>query len=116
MNIADTDLDRIRDLYEHGLRWVLAHQKGTLIIALATLVATILLYIIVPKGLLPQQDTGVIVAVTEAAQSASIPRMQQLQTQLAETALNVRRTPTLGEALTQRALLSLAITVRRRGS
>src|SRR4029077_12359396 len=67
--------DRFRDLYEHGLRWVLAHQKGTLIIAFATLVATILLYIVVPKGLLPQQDTGVIVAVTDAAENISFKAM-----------------------------------------
>ena len=43
-----------------------------------------LLYIVVPKGFLPQQDTGVLVAVTEAAQSASIPRLVALQTQVAE--------------------------------
>jgi multidrug efflux pump len=67
--------DRFRDLYERGLRWVLAHQKGTLIIALATLVATILLYIVIPKGLLPQQDTGVIVAVTDAAETISFKAM-----------------------------------------
>ena len=45
---------------------------------------TILLYIAVPKGFLPQQDTGVLVAVTEAAQSASIPRLVELQTQVAQ--------------------------------
>ena len=67
--------DRFRDLYERGLRWVLAHQKGTLIIAFATLVATILLYIVIPKGLLPQQDTGVIVGVTDAAENISFKAM-----------------------------------------
>jgi multidrug efflux pump len=67
--------ERFRDLYERGLRWVLAHQKGTLIIAVATLVATILLYLIVPKGLLPQQDTGVIVGVTDAAENISFKAM-----------------------------------------
>jgi multidrug efflux pump len=66
---------RFRNLYERGLRWVLAHQKATLIIALATLVATILLYIVVPKGLLPQQDTGVIVGVTDADESVSFKAM-----------------------------------------
>ncbi len=69
--------DRFRDLYELGLRWVLAHQKGTLIIAFATLVATILLYVIIPKGLLPQQDTGVIVAVTDAAENISFKAMME---------------------------------------
>ncbi len=46
-----------------------------LLVALATLVGTVVLYVVVPKGFLPLQDTGVIVAVTEAAQSVSIPRM-----------------------------------------
>ena len=53
----------------------LRHQAFVLIVAVATLVGTILLYVVVPKGFLPQQDTGVMVAVTEAAQSISIPRM-----------------------------------------
>jgi multidrug efflux pump len=64
-----------RNLYEHGLRWVLAHQRFTLIVALITLVATILLYIVIPKGLLPQQDTGVIVGVTDAAENISFKAM-----------------------------------------
>ena len=62
---------RFRDWYERGLRWVLAHQRFVLNVALLTLVATILLYVIVPKGLLPQQDTGVIVGVTDAAENIS---------------------------------------------
>ena len=48
-----------------------------LLVAVGTLVGTVMLYIETPKGFLPLQDTGVIVAVTEAAQSASIPRMQR---------------------------------------
>src|SRR5437868_13697712 len=66
---------RFRDLYESGLRWVLAHQRFILILALVTLVATILLYVIVPKGLLPQQDTGLIVGVTDAAETISFKAM-----------------------------------------
>ncbi|HEY2102169.1 MAG TPA: multidrug efflux RND transporter permease subunit [Chthoniobacterales bacterium] len=66
---------RFRDLYERGLRWVLAHQRLVLVIALITLVATILLYIVIPKGLLPQQDTGVIIGVTDAAENVSFTAM-----------------------------------------
>jgi hydrophobe/amphiphile efflux-1 (HAE1) family protein len=66
---------RFLNLYERGLRWVLAHQRFTLVVALITLVATILLYIVIPKGLLPQQDTGVIVGVTDAAESISFKAM-----------------------------------------
>ncbi len=73
--------------YRRTLTVALRFQGVTLLVAVATLAGTIALYLIVPKGFLPQQDTGVIVAVTEAAQSASIPRMERLQTQLAKTAL-----------------------------
>src|ERR1700726_2596799 len=68
---------RFRDWYERGLRWVLAHQRFVLNVAIVTLVATILLYILVPKGLLPQQDNGVIVGVTDAAENISFSAMMQ---------------------------------------
>jgi len=68
---------RFSNLYERGLRWVFAHQRFILNIAIMTLVATILLYIVVPKGLLPQQDTGVIVGVTDAAENISFKAMLQ---------------------------------------
>ncbi len=68
---------RFRNWYERGLRWVLAHQRFVLNVAIITLVATILLYIVVPKGLLPQQDTGVIVGVTDAAENISFSAMME---------------------------------------
>ncbi|GAC1487779.1 MAG: hypothetical protein NVS2B11_13310 [Acetobacteraceae bacterium] len=77
-------------LYRRTLMVALRFQGAMLLVAVLTLVGTVGLYLIVPKGFLPQQDTGVIVAVTEAAQSASIPRMAALQSQLAEAA---RRDP-----------------------
>ena len=73
-------------LYRRTLMISLRHQGATLLVAILTLAGTVLLYLVIPKGFLPQQDTGVIIAVTEAAQSASIPRMQVLQTRLAEIA------------------------------
>ncbi|MHA3775315.1 multidrug efflux RND transporter permease subunit [Verrucomicrobiota bacterium sgz303538] len=76
--------------YERGLQWVLRHQFFTLLVAVATLVATIWLYVIVPKGLLPQQDTGLILGVTDSAQSISFKAMTQRQRALAEI---VRRDP-----------------------
>jgi multidrug efflux pump subunit AcrB len=72
------------DWYERGLQWVLQHQLLTLIVAVATLIVTILLYIIVPKGLLPQQDTGLIVGVTDAAQSISFQAMVERQRVIAD--------------------------------
>jgi multidrug efflux pump len=68
---------RFRNWYERGLRWVLAHQGFVLMVAIVTLVATILLYIVVPKGLLPQQDTGVIIGVTDAAENISFKAMME---------------------------------------
>ena len=67
----------------HACAWTLRHQRLVLLIAVATLAGTIGLYVVVPKGFLPQQDTGVLIAVTEAAQSVSIPRLIELQTQVA---------------------------------
>ncbi len=72
------------DAYDSGLKWVLRHQFFTLMVAIGTLVGTIWLYIIVPKGLLPQQDTGVILGITDAAQSISFSSMLEKQRAIAE--------------------------------
>jgi multidrug efflux pump len=74
-------------LYDRTLRWVLRHQNATLLVAVATLVLTILLYFVVPKGFFPIQDTGVIQGVSEAAQSVSFPEMVREQRQLAQITL-----------------------------
>lgn len=70
--------------YESGLIWVLRHQLFVLSVAAVTLVATIWLYLIVPKGLLPQQDTGMILGITDAAQSISFRSMVQRQREISE--------------------------------
>jgi multidrug efflux pump len=67
------------DRYRRSLETSLRHQPLVLTIATLTLVGTVALYLIVPKGFLPQQDTGAIVATTEAAQNISIPAMAKLQ-------------------------------------
>src|SRR5262249_19727157 len=69
---------------------VLRHQRLTLGIAAVTLVATVLLYVFVPKGLLPQQDTGLIIGVTDAAQNISFQAMVAQQREVADIA---RRDP-----------------------
>ncbi|MES2569065.1 MAG: efflux RND transporter permease subunit, partial [Verrucomicrobiota bacterium] len=71
------------DGYERGLQWVLRHQPLTLWVAAGTLVATIWLYLLIPKGLLPQQDTGMILGVTDSAQSISFKAMVQRQRAIA---------------------------------
>jgi len=78
------------EAYGRSLRWVMARQFITLMVALATLVFTVLLYIVIPKGLIPVQDTGVITGITEAAQSISFPAMQSRQQAISDI---VRRDP-----------------------
>ncbi|MBN8892462.1 MAG: acriflavine resistance protein B [Rhodospirillales bacterium 70-18] len=69
--------------YRHSLAWALRRQRLVLAVAALTLVGTGLLYAVVPKGFLPLQDTGVIVAVTQAEQSISMARMSALQNRAA---------------------------------
>ena len=68
--------------YGRTLKWVLKHQVATLVVAVATLVLTVILYIIVPKGFFPVQDTGIIQGISEATESISFPLMAQKQQQL----------------------------------
>jgi multidrug efflux pump len=74
-------------LYDRGLRVVLRHKRTTLIITMATLLATVLLAIVVPKGFFPQQDTGMILGVSEAAPDVSFPKMMELQRAVADVIL-----------------------------
>jgi multidrug efflux pump len=71
--------DRVIQSYGKTLQWVLRHQKPTLLVAVATLVLTVVLYIIVPKGFFPIQDTGVILGISEAPQSISFLGMAKQQ-------------------------------------
>ena len=75
------------DRYAQALNWVLERQTLTLIVAVATLVVTILLYVFIPKGFFPVQDTGVIQAITEAPQSVSYADMAQRQERMASAIL-----------------------------
>jgi multidrug efflux pump len=74
--------------YGRGVQWVLKHQTLTLLVTAATFVLTIVLYIVVPKGFFPVQDTGVIQAITEADQSISFASMAARQQQLAKVILD----------------------------
>jgi multidrug efflux pump len=65
--------------YEMGLDWVLSHQVTTLILTIATVLMTVALAYVIPKGFFPQQDTGLVLGVTEASPDVSFPRMMQLQ-------------------------------------
>ncbi len=65
--------------YRGSLEWVIRHETLTLLLTLGTVVATVWLYIIIPKGFLPQQDTGLILAVMEGGQEVSFTEMKRLQ-------------------------------------
>jgi multidrug efflux pump len=78
------------ELYRRSLEWVLERQRLTLITTVVTLAATIVLYLVVPKGFLPQQDTSLISAVAEAGTEVSIAEMQRLQAQVASA---IRKDP-----------------------
>ncbi len=79
--------DWIIEMYGHALTWVLDHQPFTLLIALATLALTGWLYVMIPKGFFPLQDTGVIQAISEASQSVSYAAMAERQQELASIIL-----------------------------
>ena len=84
---ADRAFNALIDGYGRALNWVLDRQPLTLLVAVATLVVTLLLYYQIPKGFFPVQDTGLIQAITEASQSVSYRRMAELQGRLAEAVL-----------------------------
>ncbi|MCF5053790.1 MdtB/MuxB family multidrug efflux RND transporter permease subunit [Pseudomonas syringae] len=73
--------------YGSMLQWVLKHQPLTLLVAIATLGLTVFLYMVVPKGFFPVQDTGVIQGISEAPQSISFAAMSQRQQDLAKIIL-----------------------------
>ncbi|MEV8521362.1 efflux RND transporter permease subunit [Dyella marensis] len=75
---------RTVDLYDRTLGWVLDHQRFTMFIALVTVVVTVFLYVVIPKGLLPEQDTGLITGVVQADQNVAFPQMEQRTQAVAE--------------------------------
>ncbi len=79
--------DRTIAYYGRTLRWVLARQKPTLLVAVGTLVLTVLLYMFIPKGFFPVQDTGLILGISEAPQSISFDLMAREQQALVRAIL-----------------------------
>jgi multidrug efflux pump len=79
--------DHVIARYGVWLNWVLDRQRATLLVAVGTLALTVLLYVFVPKGFFPVQDTGVIQAITEAPQSISFVAMAERQQAVADLVL-----------------------------
>ena len=82
-NASERIYERILGRYESSLGWVMVHRFAALMFSLAVLVGTVILFKLVPTGFIPTQDTGQIVATTEAAQGTSFPEMVRHQQQVA---------------------------------
>jgi multidrug efflux pump len=100
-------IDSTVERYHSSLQWVLRHQFATLVVTFATLAATIWLYIIIPKGFLPPQDTGLITAVTEAGQEISFSEMQKLQAKVVDA---IREDPDVTEVVSIAGVTTLNAT------
>ena len=87
---------RLQDVYARALRWVLRHRFFTQILTVATLVATIWLYGSTPKGFFPQQDTGLLIGTTEAAQDISFAEMAKKQQEIVRVVLSDPAIATVG--------------------
>ncbi len=79
--------DKLIDLYDRMLVWVLDHRRLTLAVAVGTLGLTVVLYVMIPKGFFPVQDTGLIQGVSEAGQTISFAAMAERQQALAAAVL-----------------------------
>jgi hydrophobic/amphiphilic exporter-1 (mainly G- bacteria), HAE1 family len=81
---TERGFQRMLSAYERGLDFVLRHQFATLLVFLATLALTVALFVIVPKGFFPQQDTGMITGISEAGQDTSFEAMKRYQEALGQ--------------------------------
>ena len=85
--VLEAGFDGLLGGYERSLKVALRHRFITLMVMLCTIMITAYLYVIVPKGFFPQEDTGQIVGITEASQDISFPAMSQRQQALVDTLL-----------------------------
>ena len=79
--------NRVIEFYGRTLKFVLKHQTTTLLVTVGTLVLTLFLYVVVPKGFFPVQDTGVILGISEGPQNTSFTALAQSQQALARVIL-----------------------------
>ncbi len=82
--LVSSGIDKMVEAYHRTLLWVLRHQRATLVVTFATIIATLALYVVAPKGFLPLQDTSSITAVTQAGPDVSFFEMQNRQTEVAD--------------------------------
>ncbi|VIO76396.1 Multidrug resistance protein MdtB [Bradyrhizobium ivorense] len=96
---SERGFDALLGLYEAGLKVVLRHRFITLMVMLGTIVVTGYLYVIIPKGFFPQQDTGLILGQSEAAQDISFQAMAQRQQAMLDAILRDPAVATVGSAV-----------------
>jgi multidrug efflux pump len=84
---SERQYNRVVEYYGSTLKWVLKHQTATLIVTAGTLALTLWLYVVVPKGFFPVQDTGVILGISDAPQNISFQAMSERQQALARVIL-----------------------------
>jgi len=85
--VSERAFQRVIDFYSRTLAWVLERRRATLVVAVLTLVTTLALYVAIPKGFFPVQDTGVILGISEASQTISFTAMAERQQALARVLL-----------------------------
>jgi HAE1 family hydrophobic/amphiphilic exporter-1 len=78
-NVFERFFDRLRDGYDRTLQRVMRHRGATMLVSLAVFVATVVLFVVIPKGFFPDEDTGRLAATTEAAQDISFDAMREHQ-------------------------------------
>jgi HAE1 family hydrophobic/amphiphilic exporter-1 len=97
--VSERGFDGLLNLYEAGLKIVLRHQFITLMVMFCTIALTGYLYVIIPKGFFPQQDTGLIIAQSEAAQDISYQAMLERQQALQDAIMRDPAVDTVGAAV-----------------
>jgi hydrophobe/amphiphile efflux-1 (HAE1) family protein len=97
--LSERGFDGLLNLYEAGLKIVLRHRFATLMVMLGTIGLTGYLYVVIPKGFFPQQDTGLIVGLSEAAQDISFPAMAQRQQAVIDAVLEDPAVASIGSAI-----------------
>src|SRR5712671_2675328 len=97
--LSERGFDDLIHVYEAGLKIVLRHRFTTLMVMFGTIALTGYLYVIIPKGFFPQQDTGLILGQSEAAQDISFPAMAERQQALLDVIMRDPAVDTVGSAV-----------------
>jgi HAE1 family hydrophobic/amphiphilic exporter-1 len=97
--LSERGFDLLLNVYEAGLKIVLRHRFVTLMVMLGTIALTLYLYVIIPKGFFPQQDTGLIIGQSEAAQDISFQAMKERQQALQDALMRDPAVQSVGSAV-----------------